>query len=187
MPREILMNQDDINAYLSQLGAELANLGVTETIPVLLIGGAFMVTQLQNRETTHDIDAILLDTEDFMNDWRTQIIMKAARKVASRNKLPRNWFNDDAALFIYETMRIDRIYYATFGTLEVYMPSLEFILAAKIMTYRDKDREDIDALLQELGITHRDQAQAILDRFVPVKRHQLEYRVHHTMRTLFYY
>jgi hypothetical protein len=193
MPREIEMTQNDINNYLSQLGAELATLltaqGVNETIQILVIGGAYMVTQVQNRETTHDIDAVLLDVlpENIMNDWRSQLLLKAARKVASRNKIPRHWFNDDAALFIAETMRPDRIYYATFGPLEVYVPSRECILASKIMTYRDKDREDINALLQELGIKYRDQAQAIVDRYVPVKRHQLEHLVHRTMQQLFFY
>ena len=71
-------------------------------------------------------------------------------------------------------------WWETYGMLEIYKPPADFILALKLFADRDKDKSDIEALLQDMEITKRDQAQAMLDRYIE-QRFQREYRVHLTL------
>jgi hypothetical protein len=64
--------------------------------------------------------------------------------------------------------------------LEVYRPPADFMLALKLFADRDKDASDIEALMRELRIQTRPQAQVILDRYIE-PRFQREYRVHLTL------
>jgi hypothetical protein len=72
-----------------------------------------------------------------------------------------------------------------YGKLSIYVPAQECILALKLMVFREKDRNDITALLQALHVTTREQAQAIVDRFIPDKRWQEEYLLDTTLDELF--
>ena len=58
------MQAQDIEAHLADLGQELQNLGVEEPVRILMVGGAFMLTQLHNRSTTQDVDVLLKDVDD---------------------------------------------------------------------------------------------------------------------------
>jgi hypothetical protein len=70
--------------------------------------------------------------------------------------------------------------WAVYGMLEVYRPPASFMLALKLFADREKDAQDIEALIRELGIRTRRQAQDILDRYIE-PRFQREYRVHLTL------
>ncbi len=59
-----------------------------------------------------------------------------------------------------------------YGVLEVYLPPAEFILALKLMAGRQKDRADILALCQRLQIQNRQQAQRLVDLYIPDKQLQ---------------
>ncbi|MBV9020391.1 MAG: hypothetical protein JOZ71_06715 [Ktedonobacteraceae bacterium] len=58
------MQAQDIETYLADLGQELQNQGVRQPVCILMIGGAFMLTQIHNRPTTNDIDVLLKDIDD---------------------------------------------------------------------------------------------------------------------------
>jgi len=55
-----------------------------------------------------------------------------------------------------------------------------FILALKLFADREKDEGDIKALMQDLGVTTRQEAQEGLDRYIE-RRFQQEYRVYLTL------
>ena len=55
------------------------------------------------------------------------------------------------------------------GKLEVYVPDAGYILALKLLSGRDKDLSDIEALLATLGIKNRRQAEALLRRYIEKK------------------
>ncbi len=57
------MQAQDIERSLATLGQELQNLGVHKSIRLLLIGGAFMLTEIGNRPATNDVDVLLKDVE----------------------------------------------------------------------------------------------------------------------------
>ncbi len=58
------MNAQDIEDYLAELGQELARLGIQAPFRILMVGGAYMLTQVGNRKTTRDIDVLLEDMLD---------------------------------------------------------------------------------------------------------------------------
>jgi hypothetical protein len=75
------MQAHDIETYLADLGQELHQMGLQQPMRLLLIGGAFMLTQLHSRRTTNDVD-------DPTTSPLYQMFKAAVRAVASRNRLP---------------------------------------------------------------------------------------------------
>ncbi|HVB25833.1 MAG TPA: hypothetical protein VNG51_28100 [Ktedonobacteraceae bacterium] len=60
----------------------------------------------------------------------------------------------------------------SFGMLEVCLPPNEYILALKLLAGRQKDRDDIYALCQLEKVVTRQQAQLLVDRYIPNKQIQ---------------
>ncbi len=52
------MDVNDIEQNLFLLGEELREMGVQEPVELLLIGGGVMLTQMQNRTVTSDVDVL---------------------------------------------------------------------------------------------------------------------------------
>lgn len=165
------MQAQDIEAHLADLGQELQDLGVERPVRILMIGGAFMLTQVHNRSTTDDV--LLKDVDDPPVSPLYQTFKTAVQAVASRNQLSITWINDVIADFIRNLGGVpEGILWQTYGMLEVYIPPREYILALKLLAGRQKDRGDIQALCQQLHIQTPDQAQQIVDRYVPEKEVQ---------------
>ena len=82
------MQAHDIETYLADLGQELHQMGLQQPVRLLLIGGAFMLTQLHSRRATNDVDALLIDVDDPTTSPLHQMFKAAVRTVASRNRLP---------------------------------------------------------------------------------------------------
>lgn len=68
-----------------------------------------------------------------------------------------------------------------YGKLEVFLPPKDYILALKLLAGRRKDTSDILALCQQLEIQSQEQAQALVDRYIPDPQVQ---RLNHVGRTL---
>ncbi len=60
------MHAQNIETYLADLGQALQDLRVQHPIRILLVGGAFMLTQVRNRPTTNDVDVVLKDIDNPM-------------------------------------------------------------------------------------------------------------------------
>lgn len=167
------MQAQEIETYLAELGQELQNLGVQRPIRILLVGGAFMLTQVRNRFTTDDVDVLLKDIEDSKTSVLYQIFRAAVRAVTSRNKIPSTWINDVIGDFLRDIGTApEGTLWHTYTMLEVYIPPSEYILALKLLAGRQKDRDDIHALCQQLQIRTRKQAQGLVDRYIPNKQVQ---------------
>lgn len=167
------MQAEDIEMYLTQLGQEFVIQGIQQPVRVLLIGGVFMLFQVHNRQATDDIDVIFKDIEDTSISPLYQQCRAAIRTIALRNKLKGNWFNDMMADALRETGQVpEGVLWRTYGLLEVYIPPKEYILALKLMAGRQKDKNDILALCQELRIYTREQAQHLVDVYHPDKESQ---------------
>ncbi len=163
----------EIEVCLAALGQELQELGVEEPVRILMIGGAFMLTQVRNRSTTDDVDMLLKDVDDPTISPLYQTFKKAVQAVASRNQLSITWINDVIADFIRNLGTVpEGVLWRTYGMLEVYIPPGEYILALKLLAGRQKDREDIRALCQQLNVWTREQAQQVVDRYIPEKEVQ---------------
>lgn len=94
------MQAQEIEAHLADLGQELQELGVEHPIRILMIGGAFMLTQLHNRPTTQDVDVLIKDVDDPTVSPLYRMFRTAAQAVASRNQLSITWINDVIADFL---------------------------------------------------------------------------------------
>ena len=186
------MNTEEIEQYLEAFGAQLEALVCPQKIDMLIVGGVAMMFNVANRQSTMDVDVVWLNIE---NTWRTDnrkkepgnIVMKAIRNVSQQYKLKkREWLNDDSAPFVLEYVPLPQVlYWRSFGSkLDAYWPTDECLLCYKILPFREKDRNDVDALLTKLNITTREQVQAILDRHVPAAT-QKEYLVEDTIDELF--
>lgn len=181
------MESQEIERYLQDLGDELERRAFQEPVRILLVGGAFMLLTLKNRKATEDVDVVLLDMPDTTNATpQTKAFQAAVRAVASKHHLKRKWMNDDVAYFIKDMAPDPQpSLWRKFKHLHVYLPPREYILTLKLMVFRQKDMNDVLALLAELDVTTREQAQAIVDRFVPDPRWQEEYVLEDTLDTLF--
>ncbi len=117
------MNKDDIERYLQMVGQELQKKGVV--VKILLLGGAVMLLEVGNRNSTNDIDAY------FASDY--QAIHDAIEVIAQHEGLSREWLNDDVAIVVHQVQPpSSQKLWKQFPGLQVYIPSLDYILALKL-------------------------------------------------------
>lgn len=180
------MQVQEIEFYLAQLGQELEDRGVQQPVRVLLIGGTFMLLQVQNRRATDDVDVFFKDIEDTTVSPLYMQCKAAVRAVAARNQLKGNWFNDLMGDAIRDTNRVpEGTLWRTYGMLAVYLPPKEYILALKLLAGRQKDIADIEVLSQQLEIKTRAQAQSVVDRYIPNRQLQALSDLDRTLRDFF--
>jgi hypothetical protein len=93
--------------------------------------------------------------------------------IADKNQLRGNWLNDLMADILRDMGTLpDGTLWRSYGKLEVYFPPKEYVLALKLLAGRPKDQRDIEALCQQLQIHTREQAQQLVDRYIPNKQLQ---------------
>jgi len=180
------LQAQEIEAHLAELGQELQNAGMTHPIRILLVGGAFMLTQVHNRATTNDIDILLKDVEDTTNSQIYQIFKAATRTIAIRNKISASWLNDVIGDFLRDIGTVpEGTLWRRYAMLEVYLPPSEYILALKLLAGRPKDKNDIYVLCQKEKIQTRRQAQKLVDRYIPDRQIQQMNHLDNTLNTFF--
>lgn len=151
------MNKDDITKYLQMVGQELDRNG--KKLEIVLLGGAAMLIELGNRESTYDVDAF------FVSDFTA--LVKASAVVAAQENLPDGWLNSVAAGFTYNFKKQpDKNLWKSFPGLDVYVVSLDYLFVTKIMAGRQKDREDIKALAAKLNLVTRQDVMTLVTRYV---------------------
>jgi hypothetical protein len=174
--------------YLEELGQELAVLHVSTEFHVMIAGGAFMLIN-KKRKVTYDIDfAIIQQPAQAVTQnqvFKTSLLRadiarrastvpgaaafkQAVFTIAHRQRLPSDWINDESAAYYYDDAPAPEVYFwRSFSDIVfVYLPTLEYMLATKLMAYRQKDESDIHELLQELQVTARQQAKEIVNKFL---------------------
>jgi len=119
------MDKSDIERYLQMLGEEFAAKG--QKGKILLVGGAVMILIVGNRNSTRDIDGSFEDG--------AQAIREAVSHIALREGLPADWLNDGAKGFLYSKPPVTL--WRDYPGLEIYLPSLDYLLAMKIIAGRD--------------------------------------------------
>lgn len=174
--------------YLEELAQTLTELQVTTPFHILITGGAYMLLQ-QKRRSTLDIDFAIIKIpraarpkkvfraiiQKIEVSRRTSTVpfavefKQAVRMVAQRHgNLLDDWLNDEAAVYFYDDAPFAEVtFWRSFkDILFVYLPTMEYILATKIAAYRPKDADDIETLIRDLNIHTREQAKAIVDKFL---------------------
>lgn len=161
------MNANDIERYLLLVGEELQAMGLSEPIQLLLVGGGYMLTQVQNRAATGDIDTVWLQPEIYSDSEIYRLFKAAVQFIADGEGLDASWFNIDVGDFVLLAGPLPKMkLWKMFSVLHVYLPSKDFILAHKLLAARNKDIGDIEVLLSQLKIDTRKKAQRILDKYI---------------------
>ena len=136
---------------LSLLNDELGKMGVTGEI--CIVGGAAMVLAFGNRDSTRDIDALVMAPTS---------VRAAAAKVAETYGFPANWLNDGAKGFA-SGIRIETKELLRFSNLRIVAPPPAYILAMKCIAARvgldEHDKEDALFLIRLLEL--RDSASVL--------------------------
>jgi hypothetical protein len=181
------VEDQQVGIYLQDLGDELERRDFKDPVRIMIVGGVYMMLMVKNRKSTEDVDVVLMDMEDTTNQTpQTKAFQAAVRAVAHKHSLKRKWMNDDVAYFIRDMAPEPEAYlWQRYKKLHVYLPAKEYILALKLMVFRPKDVNDVEALCRELDVTTRERAQEIVDHFVPDKRWQDEYQLEDTLDELF--
>src|SRR5205807_6054367 len=122
------------------VGEELAAMGTHGKM--LLLGGAVMLLQVGNRGNTQDVDVAF--------EENGQAIREAVANVAAREGLPADWLNDGAKGFLYSEP--DTVLLGRFASLDVHMPTLDYLLAMKVVAGRRKNLYDAQALITQFRL-----------------------------------
>ena len=165
--KDTIMNKTTIEDMLRQLGDMLTELEQKKPIRLMIYGGAYMLTQIGNRNATTDIDGKVLDIANRSDSQDYLTFLNATRFVADDNKMAYSWFSDNISDFITELGPLPELkLWFKAGMLEVYVPPAGYMLAQKLQAGREKDDDDIRALAQKLKIHTRRQAEGILAIYI---------------------
>lgn len=155
-----MLTKAEIEQYLSEMDAELAEAGLTGQI--VLCGGAVMACVYEARPSTKDVDALFEPTRE---------LREIAARIAARHDLEDDWLNDAAKAFI-DTSRMSFETVAEMPALKVMRPDDEGMLAMKLASAREdsKDADDAVFLIRRLGITDEAELLDLMERNVPKQR-----------------
>ncbi|MEV6524489.1 DUF6036 family nucleotidyltransferase [Longispora sp. NPDC051575] len=137
-----LLDRAGIEDAFRRLGDRLARRGVVADLYVF--GGAAMAMAYDSRRSTRDIDAVFQPHG---------IVLDEARAVAAELGLPNWWLNEQASVYVAQggDAQAQRVF--DHPGLRVSAASPEHLLAMKVQAARNKDVEDIQFLVQKLGLT----------------------------------
>jgi nucleotidyltransferase DUF2204 len=133
--------QTEIAAGIERLGQLAVESGLA--IKLVLIGGALMVLRFQARESTRDVDVVIIAPAEV------QKVRELARAVAAENDWPDEWLNDGAKGYLVGVSRGPIVFSAP--GIEVRSPATAQVLAMKLSAWRDDvDIADASRLLEEM-------------------------------------
>src|SRR6185503_471842 len=136
------ITRHEISEALERLG-QLAEQRGTK-IELALVGGALMVLIYKTRESTRDVDAIILAPSD------AKMVRELIRIIADEREWPHDWLNDGAKGFLVGLSAGPVVF--TGPGIEVRRPAIEQLLAMKLSAWRDDvDIADARCLLQNMS------------------------------------
>lgn len=140
-------SREEIQEGLKRLG-ELAQAQGLH-VRLALVGGAAMVLGYKARQSTRDVDAVILSPAE------ASLVRNLVKRVAAENDWPEDWLNDGAKGYLVGISEGALLFSAP--GIDALSPSLEQLLAMKLCAWRDDlDISDARRLLQELLQPGRD-------------------------------
>lgn len=134
-------SKSDIKKGLKRLGQLAKKHGFS--IRLTLVGGAAMVLGFDARQSTRDIDAVILAPDE------ARLVRDLARQVAEEYDWPDDWLNDGAKGYMVGLTQGPNLFRSP---VEAVAPSLPQLLAMKLCAWRDDiDIADARRLLEEIG------------------------------------
>jgi hypothetical protein len=136
-----IFSRQDIEEGLRRLGELAESQGFH--IQLTLVGGAAMVLGFDARQSTRDVDAVIIEPEEARR------VRSLARVIAEEHDWPEDWLNDGAKGYMVGLSKGIRLFSAP--GIEVHSPSLYQLLAMKLSAWRDDvDISDARRLLREV-------------------------------------
>jgi hypothetical protein len=170
------ITRQEIVEALERLG-QLAVARGTE-IELALVGGALMVLIYEARESTRDVDAIILAPREV------GIVRELAQVVADEHGWPDDWLNDGAKGFLIGLSSGPVVLSAP--GIEVRSPATGQLLAMKLSAWRDDvDIADARRLLQEMSGNRDEIWQAVEPYLVPGDELKAQYAFADLWETLY--
>jgi len=152
------ISQQEITEALERLG-QLA-FAKDYKVELVLIGGALMVLAYGTRQSTRDVDAVIIAPRD------ARLVRELVKIVAVERNWPEDWLNDAAKGYLVG-LSAGPLIIAAPG-IEVRSPAVPQLLAMKLSAWRDDvDIADARRLLEELGSAlGRDATWAVVQPFL---------------------
>ena len=136
-----IFSREEIQDGLKRLGELAQAQGLN--IRLTLVGGAAMVLGYQARQSTRDVDAIIIAPRE------ARLVRTLAKQVAEERDWPEDWLNDGAKGYLVGISDGPVLFSAP--GIEARAPSLEQLLAMKLSAWRDDlDISDARLLLREI-------------------------------------
>lgn len=142
------LDRSRIMKLFGELSEELERNGLRGH--VYIIGGAALIAGYGRKRSTNDVDGKIV--------YEKRGVTEAARRLAERHDLPRNWLNENATLFMPHNDDSHATTVFNSPNLIVTGASAKHLLAMKIDAGRPEDVEDIAWLVEKLQIENIDQA-----------------------------
>src|SRR5256885_4593012 len=175
------MNKQELEVMLSELDAALVKaFPGPDPIEMLVVGGACLLFAGVSTRPTEDIDVIITD---FLGVGSVSLVYNPdkdemkLRKIIAKIGRSRGFkgdkamfLNDDCAPFLIEMGNIPPVrLWRSYQKMRIYLPAdLSYILACKLVSARvKKDYGDIAVLREVLGVSSREHAESIVNRYFP--------------------
>ncbi|POS77534.1 hypothetical protein DHEL01_v204062 [Diaporthe helianthi] len=148
-----LLSVKDMDTAFEHLDQEL---GLNEfsaaiaPIRMVTLGGSIAVKTFKSRAATVDVDVIVDPNIEAVSEFY-DAVMWCIEKVAKKNKLEKNWMNDQCKMFFQKGAVRERVFLESVGHdnkmysgkhLEIYTVDLRIALERKLRRVLDPDREE---------------------------------------------
>ena len=135
-----IFSRQEIQDGLRRLG-ELAQAQGLH-VRLALVGGAAMVLGYEARQSTRDVDVVILSPAE------ARLVRNLVKRIATERDWPEDWLNDGAKGYL---VGISKGPLFSVPGIEALSPSIEQLLAMKLCVWRDDlDISDARRLLQEI-------------------------------------
>jgi len=134
-------SREEIQDGLRRLGELAQSQGLH--VRLALVGGAAMVLGYDARQSTRDVDAVILSPAE------AKLVRNLVKKIADENDWPEDWLNDGAKGYMVGISEGSLLFSAP--GIDAFSPSLAQLLAMKLCAWRDDlDISDARRLLQKI-------------------------------------
>lgn len=154
------MNKEKLIELLNKLN----NLLILNDSKIVMniYGGSCLALAYNLRDTTMDIDAIY---------GNKQLVNKLVKQISRDEGIEYNWLNDSVKGFVSTSFKYSESEFK-FSNIEIRFPSMDGMLAMKLISARlsdSKDKDDILKLIKKLNITTEEECFEILEMYYPIK------------------
>lgn len=147
----------EIHELLENLGRRVARRGLH--LDLFIVGGAALAMDFDRERVTADIDLKAKGSTDVLADL--------VEEIAVEEGLPSGWLNTDAAAWVPPLEPTWPEGGKTFGGLTVVVASAEVLLAMKLLSDRERDVDDMVALVRHLRVRDPREVVAIFQSVYP--------------------